>query len=126
MNLHIIRKNGSFIVSDLSDKYPDYFSSLYEKYGTENKDNIDIFIKELTVAMNNRQNYSTILNVNGNRQQIYCTSLPYSEWHLITVLPFNTMNQTIEDLGQKRTLATIIVFAVILFVLLLIFSFTIK
>lgn len=126
MNLHIIRKNGSFIVSDLSDKYPDYFSSLYEKYGAENKDNIDIFIKELTVAMNNRQNYSTILNVSGNRQQIYCTSLPYSEWHLITVLPFNTMNQTIEDLGQKRTLATIIVFAVILFVLLLIFSFYYK
>lgn len=126
MDLHIIRKNGSFIVSELSDKYADYFGSLYERYDAEDKEEIDLYIKELTAAMTNRQNYSTILSLGGSRQQIYCTSLPYSEWNLITVLPFGNMNQTVENLGHKRTLATIIVFTAILIALFLIFCFYYK
>lgn len=126
MDLHIIRKNGSFIVSELSDKYADYFGSLYERYDAEDKEEIDLYIKELTVAMTNRQNYSTILSLGGSRQQIYCTSLPYSEWNLITVLPFGNMNQTVENLGHKRTLATIVVFTAILIALFLIFCFYYK
>lgn len=126
MDLHIIRKNGSFIVSELSDKYADYFGSLYERYDAEDKEEIDLYIKELTAAMTNRQNYSTILSLGGSRQQIYCTSLPYSEWNLITVLPFGNMNQTVENLGHKRTLATIVVFTAILIALFLIFCFYYK
>ncbi len=121
MSSQIIRKDGSFIASDLSDEYSDYFSSLYELYSDDSPEKIEEFVKELSDAMEKRENFSVILSFDGSRQQLYCTTLPYSEWHLVTVLPFGILNETVDGLNQSRTLATIAVFSVILVVLLYIF-----
>ncbi len=52
---------------------------------------------------------------------MYCTTLPYSEWHLVTILPFGILSETVNGLNQNRTLATLAVFGIILVVLLHIF-----
>ncbi len=121
MYSYIIRKDGSFIASDLNGEYADYFTSLYDRYGKEDYAKIDSYVQELTVAMEKRENYSTIMNLGGSNQQVYCTSLPYSEWNLVTILPFGSLNQTVEELGEKTTITTMSVFTVILAALLLIF-----
>lgn len=121
MYSHIIRKDGSFITSGMSEEYPDYFSSLYMRYQDHDKKKIDQYIQNLSAAMERGEDYDAILNFSGGRQQVYCTSLPYSEWHLITILPFGPLNQTVEGLNQNRTVATILIFAVILIVLLILF-----
>lgn len=118
---NIIRRDGSFIVSDMSTQYMGYFESLYQQYPDSDHMKIDIYIHELSEAMDNKQNYSKILNLDGSSQQIYCTPLPYSEWHLITILPSGALNQTIDSLDQNRTFATMLVCAVIFIVLLIIF-----
>ncbi len=118
---HIIRRDGSFIVSDLSDEYDDYFSSLYGKYPNDDPATIDAFIQELSTAMNNRESYTGVLSFDASIQQVYSTLLPYSEWNLITILPFGVLNETVESLDQNRTFATVLVCAVIMLVLLLIF-----
>lgn len=118
---NIIRRDGSFIVSDMSTQYMGYFESLYQQYPDSDRMKIDIYIHELSEAMDKKQNYSKILNLDGSSQQIYCTPLPYSEWHLITILPSGALNQTIDSLDQNRTFATILVCAVIFIVLLIIF-----
>lgn len=117
----IIRQNGSFIVSNDTLDYPDYFSSLYGRYPTDDPKEIDQYIQELTTAMKQGKDYSTILNLGNSRQQLYCTLLPYSEWHLITILPFGALNETVEGLAQSRTFATLSVCAVIFLALLFIF-----
>lgn len=117
----IIRKNGTFIASDLSDGYPDYFTSLYERYPQSDAKEIDQYIKELSAAMEEKKDYSTILNLNGSRQQVYCNALPYSEWNLVTVLPFGELNKIVEDLGRKTTVAVTMIFSIILVTLILIF-----
>ncbi len=121
MYSQIIRKDGSFITSDSNFKYPDYFSSLYERYTNDSPDKIDAYIRELSQAMEQKKNYSAIMDFDGSRQQVYCTSLPYSEWHLITILPFGALNETVENLNRNRTSATVLIFAIILFALLFIF-----
>ncbi|NBJ92452.1 hybrid sensor histidine kinase/response regulator [Parablautia muri] len=118
---HIIRKDGSFISSALSNDYSDYFSSLYERYPEDSRETIDAYIEALTTAMQNKEDYSAILELGGNRELIYSTLLPYSEWHLIIVLPFGPLNQTVENLNLNTTAATILVFALILLMLLFIF-----
>lgn len=118
---HIIRRDGSFIVSDISAEYADYFSSMYERYPNDNPEEIEAFIQELTDAMNEKEVYKGILNLDESSQQVYCTPLPYSEWNLITVLPFGALNETLEDLNGKRTFATMCVCLVIFVVILLIF-----
>lgn len=71
--------------------------------------------------MEKKENYSGILELGGGRQQVYCTSMPYSEWHLITILPLGILNETVESLNQYRTNATMLVCVIIFIVLLIIF-----
>lgn len=118
---NIIREDGTFIVSDMSEEYPDYFTSLHERYKNDDPDIVNAYINELSDAMRKKEDYATVLNLDGSSQQIYCTSLPYSEWHLVTILPFGILNETLETMSRARTVATIAVCAIVLSVLLVIF-----
>lgn len=117
----IIRKDGSFIISDMGSEYEDYFESLYARFPDDDPEKIGSYIQELSEAMEKKENYATVLDFDESNQQIYCTMLPYSEWHLITILPFGPLNETVEDLDRNRTLATLLVCSVIFVVLLIIF-----
>ncbi len=120
MYSYIIRKDGTFIVNTIGEEYDDYFSSLYERY-PDDSEKIRTYIEALAGSMQKKADYSVILDLGGSRQQIYCTELPYSEWHLLTVLPFGALNETVEDLNDNRTFATIFMCGVIFAALLLIF-----
>lgn len=121
MYSYIIRKDGSFITSPISQEHKNYFSSLYSRYKKEDKEEIDVYVKQLSEAMVRQEDYSDILSFGGSRQQVYCTSLLYSEWHLVTILPFGSLNEIVEDLNKSRTVATVLIFALILAILLSIF-----
>ncbi len=121
MDSHIIRKNGSFIVSDMSEEYSNYFESLYARYQNEDPEKLNEYIKLLSEAMEQKKEYSIIMDFNGSRQQVYSTPLPYSEWNLVTVLPFGILNESMEEMNSNRTFATILAFMAILVVLLFIF-----
>lgn len=123
MHSHIIRNDGSFIVSGLEKEYKDYFSCLYEIYPEEDAKQIAAYIHDLEASMRANKDYSGILDFGESRQQVYCTLLPYSEWSLLTILPFGTLNETLEELNVQRTVATSAIFIVILMMLLVIFSF---
>ncbi len=118
---NIIRDDGSFIVSDMDDDYPDYFAGLHARYQEDDKNEIDRYIRELSDAMKSKESYSAIMNFGESNQQIYCTPLPYSEWNLMTVLPFGVLNETLEAMNKNRTVATMIICGIVLLVLLTIF-----
>ena len=117
----IIRRDGTFIASGLSTEYHDYFSSLYERYPESDEEEIEIYIEELSAAMENRENYTATLNLGGSRQQVFCSLLPYSEWTLVTVMPFGELNQIVADLGKKMSVTMMLMFSIILITLILIF-----
>ena len=118
---NIIRDDGSFIVSDMDDDYPDYFAGLHARYQEDDKNEIDRYIRELSDAMKSKESYSAIMNFGESNQQIYCTPLPYSEWNLMTVLPFGVLNETLEAMNKNRMVATMIICGIVLLVLLTIF-----
>ena len=118
---HIIRRDGSFIISDTNSKYTNYFDSLYDKYSQDDTEEVDTFIKELSSAMNNKELYTGIFNSKNSTMQVYCTPLPYSEWHLVTILPSGILSETIENLDNSTTVVTICIAAVVLLILLFIF-----
>ena len=37
----------------------------------------------------------------GSRRHIYCTNLPYCEWYLVTVLPFERLDNAISGMGSR-------------------------
>lgn len=121
MYSNIIRVDGTFIVNGMNEDYDNYFESLYSRYQDENKEEIDRYIQELSDAMQKGEDYSAILGFGDSRQQVYCTLLPYSEWHLITILPFGALNETVEGMSRSRTTATVLICMVIIGALLFIF-----
>lgn len=123
---HIIRHDGSFIVSDLSNKYSSYFESLYDIYENDDNTKIESYIEELSSSMDRKENFAIKMDFDGSSQNIYCTLLPYSEWYLVTVLPYGILNETVEEMNSERTSATLLVSLFILLVLLIIFSFYFK
>ncbi len=118
---YIIRTDGSFIVTDVDTEYTNYFSSLYGRYRDADREKIDTYIERRTTTMAQGKDYSGILSLGGSSQQVYCMSLPYSEWHLVTVLPLDALSEVIETLDWSQTSATLFVSVVVPVVLLIIF-----
>ncbi len=119
---HIIRKDGSFIVHDSDVEAPDYFSNLYIKFSESDPAELDRYIDELFASMQAGENYSTILQLNGIRNQIYSTNLPHAEWYLVSMLPYGILDETVNGLSARRTMVIVGAFTVICFMLLLIFA----
>lgn len=118
----VIRKDGSFVVRSAGayrDTFFDRAKSLYEK--VEGKDSVEQFVTELQQAMEDGTDYSAMFTMEGERRQLYCSKLPSSEWYLITILPYGTLNEAIETQGRQSLLMFLAGCAVILMVLLMVF-----
>ncbi len=115
----IIRKDGSFVVRSAGasrDNYFDRAKALYEE--VIGKRNVEQFIKELQTAMNNNEDYSVMFKMEGERRQMYCSKLPSSEWYLITILPYGTLNEAVENQSRQSLIVFLICCTLILGVLL--------
>ncbi len=100
----VMRKDGSFIVRSGAQRetYFERVRALYEE--VEGKE-IEEYITELQEAMENKQDYSAMFKMNdGNHYQMYCSSLPSSEWYLVTIMPYGTLNEAVEAQGKHLLL----------------------
>nr|WP_330413393.1 histidine kinase dimerization/phospho-acceptor domain-containing protein [Coprococcus sp. AF21-14LB] len=79
-------------------------------------------IEEFGSALKNHKEYSGTLEVDGETRQICGTSLPYSEWYLVAVMPYSALNDIINRLNNQRMILTLLSCASILAILTLIFS----
>ncbi len=118
----VLRQDGSFVVRSAGAYRENYFErvkALYEK--VEGKRNVDQFISELQEAMAAKKDYSAMFTMGGERRQIYCSSLPVSDWYLLTILPYGMLNETVETQGNQLLLVCMGSCGIILLALLFLF-----
>ena len=96
---YVIRKDGSYVIRDQGGSNENYFDRLYRIFDDQ-KEESDYYIGQMTAAMNADEDYSVILKSGGSRRHLYCTKLPYCEWYLVTVLPFDALDQEISNMGS--------------------------
>ena len=101
----IIRRNGSFILhSNHMKESVNYFErvdSLYERISGKDPKQ---YAAELTDAMDHKRDYTSEVQVAGERYNLYCTGLPNSEWHLLLYMSYGNIDETIqmtEKLSQQ-------------------------
>ena len=117
----VIRKDGSYVVGNESDAFKNYFDRLYGIFDDQSEE-VASYIEQMTAAMSENKDYSVILKSGGLRYHLYCTALPYCEWYLVTILPFDGLDHAIAGMGRHwLTIVYISSFAVIV-MLLYIFS----
>lgn len=115
----IIRKNGTYVVRSKEDNYFEHISEMFSK--NEGK-TAEEYADELQQAINSNEDYSTIVRAaDGEYQSLLCTHLPDSEWYLISLMPFGTLDTIMENLDTGRQNTIMIVGLIILAGLLLIF-----
>jgi signal transduction histidine kinase/CheY-like chemotaxis protein len=57
----------------------------------------------------------------GEREHIYCTSLPYCEWYLVTIMPYGELDTSISGLNSDRTKFMVVCVCIIVAELLCVF-----
>ncbi|MCI8849646.1 MAG: response regulator [Oscillibacter sp.] len=118
---HIIRKDGSFVIRSGDAFRESYFDRIHSMFDSV-PENGDQYVRELEAAMQKGEDYSTLLTVGEERRHLYCTKLAYSEWYLVTVLPYGELDEAVNDLGKTWIYAVFLGCAVVLLALLLVFA----
>lgn len=95
----VIREDGSYVVGEEGDVDENYFDRLRSIISGRNGE-ADCYIRQMTEAMNKGEDYSVILKIGKSRRHLYCTSLPYCDWYLVTILPFDGLDHVISDMGS--------------------------
>ncbi|NBI09247.1 response regulator [Colidextribacter sp. OB.20] len=96
----VIRKDGSYVVGNEGGGHQNYFDRLTDIFDGQDVET-DTCIEQLKAAMDADRDYSTIVKNGGSRRHIYCTSLPYCDWYLVTVLPFEGLDSAIAGMGDR-------------------------
>ncbi len=117
----VMRKDGTFIVRSANATRSNYFDRVRALYEEVEGMEVEEFITELQQAMENHQDYSAMFKMNGERRQMYCSPLPSSEWYLLTILPYGTLNETVETQGRDLLWVCIGACLTILLLMLIIF-----
>ena len=122
MYYHIIRPDGSFVIQNPNSELLYFFEQLQKQLGfTANELTVENPIEEFGAALKNREEYATTFEVNGEERQIYGISLPYSEWYLVSVMPYSILDDAINNLSNQRMFMTLLSCVSVLIILTLIF-----
>ena len=119
----VIRKDGSYVIGSKKDDHETYFDRLTSIFDGQAEE-LAVYIEQLTAAMNAGQDYSVVLKNGPSRRHLYCTNLPYCDWYLVTVLPFDGLDDAIA--GMSNLWLTIVYaasFAVIAMLLYIFFQY---
>jgi len=96
----VIRKDGSYVVGNEDDAHETYFDRLYNAFDGQTGD-AAAYIEQLTAAMDAGEDYSVILKNGESRRHLYCTDLPYCDWYLVTILPFDGLDHAIAGMSSR-------------------------
>lgn len=122
---HIIRPDGSFVIQNCNMEMSSFFESVQELYQADSAGEAPPEVipqaSELYAALKNSSKFSSLLELDGEKRQIYGVALPDSEWYLVMVMPYGMMDKVVSDLTNQRTWGTLGACASVLVVLIAIF-----
>ena len=122
MYYHIIRPDGSFVIQNPNTELRYFFEQLQKQSDSAvNESSAENPVEKFSAALKKHEEYTAILEVNGEERQIYGISLPYSEWYLVSVMPYTILDNVINNLGSQRIFMTLLSCASVLIILTVIF-----
>lgn len=122
MYYHIVRPDGSFVIQNPNTELWEFFEKLQKRSELmENKALQEPSLNEFGIALKHRNEYNSILDINGEKCQICGIALPYSEWYLVAVMPYGVLDDAVNGLSNQRMVMTLSSCAIILVILTFIF-----
>ena len=118
MYSYIIRRDGTFVVRTRENSF---FENINETFCEYNGKSAQQYAQELQEAVSSKSEYATIACMDDERRYLLCTDLPNSEWYLLSLMPFGTLDRILQDLSLKRQSATLLMCFIIIGGIVIIF-----
>ena len=118
---HIIRRDGSYVIRNNNEESENYFER-FKDDNIEDEEHERKYVNELKMKMEADEDYSAIHIIGNERHHVNCTLLPYSEWYLVTVMPYGELDKAVNNLGTMIVWYLLIGAGTILLVLCIIFT----
>ena len=118
---YIIRRDGSFVIRSGVAAQDNYFEQMYVTFNELGGTDADMYVTALKNAIEQGEDYSAVLQIGKDRRHIHSTKLAYSEWNLVVVMPYGSLNEEISDLSSQWISLALGSSGLILAVLLLVF-----
>jgi Signal transduction histidine kinase len=123
---YVIDGKGNFVIRNGAAFRENYFErvdAIFETYEGKDKEQ---YKKEMYKAIENDESYSTIVQTSGEYNHFYMSPLVGSEWYVINVMPFGSLDNIVYQLDSVRTTTMLISSGSVLVLLLVIFAFYYK
>lgn len=104
MYSYIIRRDGTFVIRT---REGNFFDNISETFCPYNGKSAEQYADELQQAVNTDVEYATIACMDNEKRYLLCTELPNSEWYLLSMMPFGTLDRILQDLSLDRQTATL-------------------
>ncbi len=122
MHSHIVRKDGSFVIRSFDAVGDNYFEQIRSMWNTSSQE-AESCVQELGDSMREGTEYSIVLDTDAKgRQHLFCSSLPYTEWYLISVMPYGSLDAKVNALSSQWISVTLGGCGIVLLTLLLLFG----
>lgn len=119
---HIIRPDASFVIQNSNIELLEFFNLLQKQMGPDAGSTIaDDSVKEFKDALRANRGCSVTYEIEGEELQICGMPLPYSEWYLVAVMPYGTLDDMINSLSGRRMVMTLLACVSVLLIQTLIF-----
>ncbi len=94
---HIISRDGNYVIRS-GEAYRDNY---FERLEAEATNNGGMYVEELRKAIEANGHYSAVVTAQGERRHMHSTKLAFSEWYLIVVMPYNSLDAEISALSRQ-------------------------
>ena len=99
---HIIDNNGDFIIRSGDAFRESYFERIRDTFSEHDGKTPKQYEEELRTAIETNMPYSTCAMINGRHEYLYCSHLNNTNWYLISVMPYETMDDVVRSLEVIR------------------------
>ncbi len=110
-----------FYITILLIEEINYFDRVEKLYNAFNGKDPDQYMNELHDALEKDRDYTSEVQISGERWNVYCTNLPNSEWHLLLKISHNDLDEAVNLLQKRWSLLSIGGCSLIICALLLVF-----
>ena len=123
---HIIRKNGTFVIrgdenNSNGDEYNNYFLQIMHEFDMS-EDETKNLVNSMTESMDEGKIFSQVLTLKSSRKHMYIEQLSHSEWQLVMIMEYKALDGIVGRLSTEWTAFTIGSAAVVITVMIIIFS----
>lgn len=117
----IIRDDGSYVLQNVATQDRDYFEGIDRFFEQADGKASTVYMKEFKQALEQDRDYTCDVMAYGERWNLYLTSLPNSEWHLLLKISHSTLDGTVTLLRKHWSYVSIGGCSLIMLALLLVF-----